>query len=72
MAPKPRLGVLQPLPAQTQGSPVYRYCRRAPKATGLICRQRPQGDKVSDSRSTQIPCSPSALPIPRRDAPEGA
>ena len=72
MAPKPRLGVPQPLPTHTQGSPVYRYCRRAPKATGLICRQRPQGDKVRGSHSTRIPCSPSALPIPGRDAPEGA
>lgn len=39
---------------------MYRYCSRAPKAIGLICRQRQPGGEVRGGHPAQAPCCPSA------------
>lgn len=61
------LGVLWPLPTQTQGSPVYRYCSRAPKATGLICGQRLRSEAVTQHKP---PADPDPKPWTHQGVPK--
>lgn len=62
------------VPAQGVGqSPVYRYCSRAPKATGLICRQsrKERSEATTQHELTALP-EAGTLSQGRRDAPAGA